>query len=458
MRIGATDESLTGSAGLVAVSELVGRLGVVEALDAGVGAIKQRARGATGGQLLVAVACAQMAGEDFLVGLDRRRADIAGEALGPVATPASTTAAGLARRFTEARLVGIEAGIATVTARVLGLLPAARRDALRAAPTIDVDTTDVEVYGRTKQQVEFNYAGQRAARPHLATWAEAGIVLAADLGSGRDDPRAGAGGLIARAVAGLPGGAGRPRVRADAGYFAAPVAQAALEAGADFSIGVRRNPAVWRALDRVPADGWIPALGMDRAEVAVVDYAPDGWPAGTRCVIRRVRYPISEIGADPRARRRRTIAPDQLALALDGHADHVHAYSFIATNLPLDTSEQVTALEQWHRGRTDIEDRIRDAKHGAALRHMPSGQHEVNAVWMWAALLAVNLNAWLHELAGLDNGAGRGRRHLGRLRRDLVNLPGRVIHHARRTILRLPPGHQILAEVLAKLRKLPATT
>ena len=70
----------------------------------------KRGRGATGGQLLVAVACAQMTGEDFLVGLDRRRADTAGEALGPVGTPASTTAASLARRFDEKRRLGSRPG------------------------------------------------------------------------------------------------------------------------------------------------------------------------------------------------------------------------------------------------------------------------------------------------------------------------------------------------------------
>lgn len=86
-------------------------------------------------------------------------------------------------------------------------------------------------------------------------------MLAADLGCGRDVAGTGAVVLIARAVAGLPTGTGRPRVGADAGYFAASVSQAAVDAGADFSIGVRRNPAVWRALDRVPVGGWLPALG-----------------------------------------------------------------------------------------------------------------------------------------------------------------------------------------------------
>jgi hypothetical protein len=37
------------------------------------------------------------------------------------------------------------------------------------------------------------------------------------------------------------------------------------------------------------------------------------------------------------------------------------------------TPAKAAALEAWHRMRTDIEDRIRDAKHGAALRHLPSG-------------------------------------------------------------------------------------
>ena len=75
---------------------------------------------------------------------------------------------------------------------------------------------------------------------------------------------------------------------------------------------------------------------------------------------------------------------------------------------------------------------------------------------MWGALLAVNLSAWLHELAGLDHGNGYGRAHLGRLRRELICIPGRVTRHARRITLRLPDGFSALAEVLSRLRELPA--
>jgi hypothetical protein len=175
-------------------------------------------------------------------------------------------------------------------------------------------------------------------------------------------------------------------------------------------------------------------------------------------VVRRVQVAAADVSTDPRARRRRTIPKNQLALALDGLVEHVYAYSFIATNADVSTPAKAAAAEAWHRMRTDIEDRIRDAKHGAALRHLPSGSRAGNTVWMWGALLAIDLSAWLQELAGLDYGDGRGRAHLGTLRHRLLNIPARLIHHAGQPVLRLPPGPQLLAQVLAELRRLPVWT
>ena len=210
MRPGAPDGSLTANAGLAAVTELCGRLGVIEALDAAVGPVKQRDRGFGAGELLTGIAAAQLAGEDFLTGLDRQRADAAGQQITPVPGLASTTAAGLARRLTPAQWQAVESGLAVVTGRMLSLLPARRAAALADGPvTIDLDTTDVEVYGRKKRGVAWNHQGQRVGRPHVAAWAETEVALAADLGDGTDDPRATAPGLLRRALAALP-----PRARA----------------------------------------------------------------------------------------------------------------------------------------------------------------------------------------------------------------------------------------------------
>jgi hypothetical protein len=65
---------------------------------------------------------------------------------------------------------------------MLSLLPAERAAALAGGPvTIDLDTTDVEVYGRKKRGVAYSHQGQRVGRPHVAAWAETETVLAADL-------------------------------------------------------------------------------------------------------------------------------------------------------------------------------------------------------------------------------------------------------------------------------------
>jgi hypothetical protein len=57
---------MTPNAGLIAITELVDRVGVTTALDAGIGPVKRRDRGMPGGELLVS--------------LDRLRADTAGQA------------------------------------------------------------------------------------------------------------------------------------------------------------------------------------------------------------------------------------------------------------------------------------------------------------------------------------------------------------------------------------------
>src|SRR4051794_12939690 len=323
---------------MVAVAELCERLDVIGRLDAAIGSIKQRRRGHTGGELLVGIAAAQLAGEDFLVGLDRQRADLAGPQLAPVPGLAATTAAGPACPLSEGRWAVVETGLGAVAAGALAVLPAERAAALCEQVTIDLDTTDVEVYGRRKRGVAFNHQGQRVGRPHVATWADTATVLAADLLVGNEDPRRDAAALLNRALAALPAAAraGRIRLRADAGYFAGQLARAALFADIEFAIGARRIAPLWRLLDGLTEADWTDAIDMPAAQVAVADYCPNWWPAATRLLIRRVRLDIDggQVSADPRARRRRTLHPDQRALPLPeltalAATDPVYGYSFV---------------------------------------------------------------------------------------------------------------------------------
>ena len=129
----------------------------------------------------------------------------------------------------------------------------------------------------------------------------------------------------------------------------------------------------------------------------------------------------------------------------------------------MSTPDKAAAVEHWYRHRTTVENIFRDSKLGAALRHLPSGYPQVNMAWMWGALLAASMAAWLHQLtaitAGEDILAGHGVRGgkamIATLRWRLIAVPGRLIRHARHLVLRLPPGHWVLPEVLARLRALP---
>jgi hypothetical protein len=59
-------------------------------------------------------------------GADRQRADVAGQVLAPVPGLSATTAAGLARRFTDAQWRAVETGIGEIGAVMLARLPPGR--------------------------------------------------------------------------------------------------------------------------------------------------------------------------------------------------------------------------------------------------------------------------------------------------------------------------------------------
>ena len=129
----------------------------------------------------------------------------------------------------------------------------------------------------------------------------------------------------------------------------------------------------------------------------------------------------------------------------------------------MSTPDKAAAVERWYRHRTSIENIFRDSKHGAALRHLPSGYVEVNTAWMWGALLAATMAAWLHQLTatpGPDGqfsgwGARDGKAMIATLRHRLIRVPARLVLQTGHAILHPPPGHHLLAEILARLRKLP---
>jgi hypothetical protein len=120
--------------------------------------------------------------------------------------------------------------------------------------------------------------------------------------------------------------------------------------------------------------------------------------------------------------------------------------------------------EHWYRHRTTVENLFRDSKLGAALRHLPSGYPQVNTAWMWGALLAASMAAWLHQLtartAGEDivhgHGVRGGKAMIATLRWRLIAVPRTAGTPRPAPDPAAPARPQPAPEVLARLRALPA--
>jgi Transposase DDE domain group 1 len=260
-------------------------------------------------------------------------------------------------------------------------------------------------------------------------------LLAGNASTRGEEPRL----LLRRVLEYLPDGHGPVSARFDSGFYRTELLADCRRRDVRFSISVPRSSAMWSALERIDEQAWTPAEELKDAEVAETAYTPAGWEHGPlRLIVRRVAYPADALSDDPRARRKRTIPRDQLALGLTGEADVVYGYSFILTDLV----GPAARVEHHHRDRAQIEERIKEAKLGVSLRRLPLSDLEANRVWLHCSTLALNLLALLNDLIFGPEPPGHlpRRRQAKWLRRMLLCVPARVIHHARRLILRLPAG------------------
>jgi hypothetical protein len=450
--IRADDPSLTPYAGLAISGELARDLRLLELIDAELAAarrvapVKQRRRGLTPGELTVAIAEAQMVGAECFDDIEDVRADRALEPWRAVArTPSAPTARQLAYRFRPTHVRAIERAVARCgneLDRKLG------REAT-AAVTFDLDATETKVYGRRKRGADRSRHGHLAYNSYIVTWAERGRALTSELKGGNQAriKAAESGRMLGRAERLLPEGHGQITVRGDNGFYSVELMSDCRKRGMRFSFSATRTSVMWQKLAEIREDRWSEAIDMEGAQVAELSFTPEGWKhEPLRLIVRRVPVTAEELRhGNPKARRRKTIPPEQLQMVLDGQLDSTYAYSFIVTDIP--ASEKTTAeVEFFHRQRAQVEERFKDAKLGHALRHLPSRDLNANRLWLCCCLLALNICAWVCDISPAAGASGRApertplRRHAKTLRQLLFCVPARIVRTARQTIMRLPDG------------------
>ena len=307
---------------------------------------------------------------------------------------------------------------------------------LGAAMTIDVDSTIVPVFGRSKQGAAFGYTKVRGYHPQIATSAETGQVLFSRLRGGSAGAARGAKSFLTETFSRVraAGATGQLTLRADSAFYSKAVLGTAAKFDVRFSITARQDKRIRAAIEDIDDAGWTPipywlstpeVSGADVAETIYTCFAGTKDARTVRLIVRRVRpTPGSQ-------------------LALFASYDY-HAFVTDRTAPMLET-------EADHRRHAIVEQSIAELK-SAGLAHLPSSRFMANAAWLGLTVMAHNLG----RAVGLLAGDTLRRATATTLRRAVFTIPGRLVRSARRWRLRLPAGwpwsqqfHTALAAVTA---------
>jgi hypothetical protein len=423
------DDRLVANAGLLLPATLATHLGLKEIVETHLDLGQAAGRANVGDKLLTLVMSA-LAGGDCIDDAAALRAGGTAGVLG-FAIKATSTLGTFLRSFRWGHVRQLDA----VTRHLLARAWAAGAGPGSAPFTIDLDSTICETYGLKKEgALHHGYTGVRGYHPLLAVAAGTGDILAARLREGRANTVRGAAHFLTETIGRVrsAGASGQLTMRADSGFYAHDVVGVCRKADVRFSITLRQHRSVRRLIEAIPEEAWTPipywiAGGADVAETTYTPFAGEKAAVPVRLIVRRVKpTPGSQLA---------------LLTLYDFHA-------FIT-----DRDGTTLVLEADHRRHAEIENAIRDLKHGVGLNHLPSGKFAANGAWLAVQVIAHNLARWTARI-----GLGEGIVTTKTLRRRLFALAGRLTRSARRFTLHLParwPWAIGFAAALARLREIP---
>ena len=268
------------------------------------------------------------------------------------------------------------------------------------------------------------------------------VIAATRLRAGKTNSVRGASRLVADALktakacgAGGPAGNGLVVLRADSAFYNHDVIATARRANVRFSITARMNPAVNRAIGSIADDAWAPIQYpnsvwdddeqrlISDAEIAEAPFTAftsrrKSQQSTGRLLVRRVKRlnPTGTSQADT------TMTTGQQELFA------VYAYHVVFTDSPLTLKQ----ADKSHREHAVIEQVMAVLQHGP-LAHLPSGSFSASSAWLVLAAMAFNLT----RAAGCLASSFHARSTTGTICDQLINIPTRLAHSARKQVLHL---------------------
>jgi len=309
--------------------------------------------------------------------------------------------------------------------------------------TVDLDSTIIESW---KKEAKRTYEGCTGYQPVLALWAEMNVVLADEFRDGNVPAQQQPLRVAQRAFAALPETVGERYFRGDSAceeeglltWLRNERRPDGPQGFIGFAVSARMSPALREEILATPEERWQPYAEDSQGikECAQVDYFPE------ETAENHYREPLRTVAI--------RIRKKQGELFSGGEAVK---YFAVRTNL-WDWKPQ--RLLEWHRQKAgSIEAAHAVLKNDLAGGVLPCARFGANAAWFRFAVLAFNVLTALKRLAlPAELLAARPKR----LRFLIFNTPGKLVRHARRTILRLLRTLNRFSNWGGALRLLPLPT
>ena len=346
------------------------------------------------------------------------------------------------RAFIPAATAGLR-GLNRVNADMVGFV---QRHLGQSCATLDMDSTLVETH---KRQALYCYESYKAYQPLTTYWHEAGLIVHTEFRDGNVPAGYQQKRVLQQALEHLPTGVNKVMLRSDtAGYQKELLKYCAK--GQDerfgeieFAVGATVTQEFRRVVARTPEEEWHdlrygPDWSTDGSgqQWAEVDYVPN-WTAyskkdpyyrflAVREPMRKPPLPGMEVESD------------RASTFVDMGESGWYKVRGVVTNRNIDGDE----LIRWSRERCGKGEEVHGIlKRDLAAGRLPSGLFGANAAWWAIAALAFNLNSAVTRLG--MGGKWVNKRFKG-LRFGIVNLPGRIVRHGRRMLIRIASDHPSL--------------
>jgi hypothetical protein len=307
-----------------------------------------------------------------------------------------------------------------------------------------MDATLVETL---KSEALYSYKGYKAYQPLNVFWHEQGVVLHTEFRDGNvpasyDNLR-----MLKESLSMLPEGVEEVYFRSDSAAYQHDIMKYCNEKGigfaisADVSKGFKEDASLseWKKFYKEIAG----RLYETKQEYAEVNYIPD--MAGFKKKDTPYRYiairePIWEQVLLP------DIESPEYPFPVMDMDECRYKITAIVTNRDLEAQE----LIRWFRLRCGkCEESHSVMKTDLAGGKLPSDKFGANAAWWWIMILSLNLNSIMKTLV---LGKAWIAKRMKAIRFSLINIPGRIINHARRLIIRISGSHPA-SKLLLKARE-----